>query len=88
MFENMLNCKQFWLRSKFKSTSKFKTYILLAYICGFDKNRNLMSQVCQTWYNLSNEDPFQMALNGQQIIHGLNEGENFYDLRLILLFKH
>ena len=58
-----------------------RPYVLIAYICGFDRNKDLMISTKEIWFEERHDDLFEWAKNGRNIIVGDD------DLRLIYLLR-
>ena len=58
-----------------------RPYVLIAYICGFDRNKDLMISTKEIWFEERHDDIFEWAKNGRNIIVGDD------DLRLIYLLR-
>lgn len=68
-----------------------RPFILLGYICGFDRKKDLMTYVKNEWRIRADVDYMKWLKSGQEIINGLQQSNIFNiensDLSLICLFK-
>lgn len=66
-------------------------FVLLAYICGFEKNKDAIDFVKQEWKEEQHNDSLQWARNGEQVISRVNgsieSNLNTNGLRIVLLFR-
>ena len=67
--------------TKHKFNIEKRPYVLIAYICGFQRNKELMEYIHQKWLENHDNNVLNWAQNAKNIIKHDN------DLKLILLFK-
>ncbi len=60
---------------------QMRPFVLIAYICGFRKDKLLMEYIKNEWMNERNNDILQWAKNSRNIIRNDN------DLKLIYLLR-
>ena len=59
-----------------------RPFVLIAYICGCNRNRDLMEYLKTTWWDHRDNNVFQWAKNGSGLIN-----DNEEELRIVYLFK-
>ena len=55
-----------------------RPFVLIAYICGFRKNRQMIEYAKYQWIDQNYHDILQLAINDQNIIPPENELKLFY----------
>ena len=59
-----------------------RPFVLIAYICGCNRNKDLMEYLKTRWWDLRDDSIFQWAKNGSALINSNEE-----ELRIVFLFK-